>query len=339
MNIKIVLFFITTFFLWVMSTTAIAAEILDGPAARAILQAEVQTLVYQEKYDELERMANEFRATKARFIDGIWKLSLFYNSINLESSEKNDVQCTEYINKLEKWMKKYPDSLTAKVMTAFAFLTYGWRARGNDYANTVTEEGWKLLSERVEKAYRLVKDKPGKPSDDCPGRYYMLLQVAQYQSWSKNKYDALFREAVTFEPGYHAYYIVRAHSLMQRWGGAKGEWQKFAEDAVKLTPKHEGMGIYARILRVMWNYKEFKDFKDPLVSWAKMKQGFIDMERAYLNSSYNFNSFCMFACIAEDKETARKLFQQIGNTPYTEAWKGRANFEKWRRWAMTEQEK
>ncbi len=333
-------------FLWIImllhlfmlsNVTSFATEALeDFPAVQIILCAKVQSLVYQEKYDELEKMAKEFRTTKAQSTGGGWKLAIFYNSIDFRSADKNDVQCNEYISKLEKWMRKYPDSLAARIMTANAWIAYGWRARGGGWANTVSEEGWRLFHERVEKAYKLLKDKPADPSGDCPGRYYLLLQVAQAQSWDKERCATLFHEAVTFEPGYYAFYMMRAFSLAQRWGGEKGEWQKFAEKAIKLTPQNEGMGIYTRILRYMWSREEFKDFKDPSISWSKMKQGFIDMERVYPNSSYNLNSFCMFACIADDKETARALFLRIGNTPKTEVWKGRANFEKWRRWAASE---
>ncbi len=333
MKTKITLFFVLSFLLWLIFTTAIEAKLLDGPAAKNILLTEVQKLLYQEKYDELEKMANEFRTTKAQFIGGGWKLAYFYSVIDLSATNKNDVECSEYLHKLAKWMQKYPDSITPKIATSNAWLTYAWRARGNDYANTVTEQGWKLMRERVEKAYELVKDKPLKPSGDCPGRYYILIKIAGVQGWDRQKYEALFREAVSFEPWFHAYYIEKAAYLMPRWGGKEGEWQRFAAEAVKLTPKSEGMGIYTRILRIMWEYREFKDFNDTSVSWVKMKQGFLDMERVYPNSLYNLNYFCMFACIAEDKETARNLFNKIGNTPYAEVWKGRANFEKWRKWA------
>jgi len=312
-------------------------EILDGPIAQKKIEREVQLLFEQEKFDELEKMANEFRINKTKFPDGVWKLTYFYMSFDLFETNKNDVQCNEYIRNLEKWMSKHPNSITAKIAAGNAWLTYAWKARGGDYANTVAEQGWKLMHDRLEKAYQLVKDNPLEPLMDCQGRYHALMRIAMGQGWDREKFDALFREAVSFEPGFYSYYMVKAHYIMPRWGGFKGEWQQFAEDAVKMTPESEGMGMYTRILRSMWGYnKEFKDFNDPSVSWVKMKQGFLDMEKAYPDSFYNLNSFCLFACIAGDKETAKSLFKKIGKIPYTEAWYGRSNFEKWRRWAGIE---
>jgi hypothetical protein len=323
--------FVLIFLLLSMNTTAFTAEILDGPEAQTELKTKVQTLLDQEKYDELEKMANEFRTTKAQFVGGGWKLVCFYYTFIFSGT--TDAQRYESISKLEKWMAKYSHSLTARIATAQAWQCFGWKARGAGWANEVTEEGWKLLRERVEKAYKLVKEKPLAPLSDCPGRYHILLTIARLQGWNREKYDALFQEAVSFEPGYHVYYMEKAWHVTPRWGGAKGEWQEFAEEAVKLMPKSEGMGIYTRILRMLWGSNEFKDFSDPSVSWEKMKQGFLDMERGYPNSLYNLNYFCMFACIAKDRETARTLFKKIGNTPYAWVWKGRSNFEKWRKWA------
>jgi hypothetical protein len=325
--------FVAIFMSLLLVKNGSAIEIDDGPIAQKILSRDTQLLFDQEKFDELEKMANEFRIARAQVIDGGWKLARFYNSFDLSETNKNDVQCEENINKLEKWMSKYPHSMTAKIATSNAWLTYAWKARGGGYANTVTEQGWNLMRERVRKAYQLLRDKPIKPSRDCPGRYYILIKIARAQGWSKEKYDALFHEAVSFDPGFHAYYMEKAFYITPRWGGYDGEWQQFAEEAVKLTPKSEGMGIYTRILRSMWVMKEFKDFNDPSVSWSKMKQGFLDMEKANPNSLYNLNSFCLFACIAGDKETAKALFKKIGKIPYTEAWGGRSNFNKWRRWA------
>lgn len=334
MKVKLMLIFTCLFYFGLSFTTAHAIKILDSPIAQEKLEIEVNVLLNQEKYDELEKMADNFRTTKAKNIGGGWELAMFYNAINING--KNEVQVNEYINKLEKWMKKYPDSVTAKVASAYVWVYFAWRARGRGYANTVTEQGWKLMNKRIERAYQLVKNKPLKSANDCPGRYSVLMKIAKAQSWNKFERNSLFQEAISFEPGYHVYYLQRAEDLMPRWFGEEGEWQHFAENAIKLTPKTEGMGIYARILRFMWEYNEFKDFKDPRISWPKMKQGFIDMDRSYPNSPYNLNYYCMFACIAEEKETARKLFERIDNKPYINVWKGRANFERWRRWARTE---
>ena len=311
-----------------VSTQVAFAEMMDGEVARKKLITEVRTLLHQEKYNELESMAKKYRKDKTRFPDGGWKIATFY-----EAFTEAYYGWDELFRNLDTWLKKYPNSITARVVAGEAWLSFAWQARGSGYANTVKEEGWKLKRERVAKAYEMVKNSPSDSSKDCMSRYGLLLSIAQAQGWDRERYEELFKKAVSFEPSYHSYYTKKAYYLLPRWYGEEGEWGKFANEAVKLTPTSEGMGIYTRILRMAWSVNEFKEFREPDISWKKMKQGFLDIERKYPNSPSNLNYFCMFACIAGDKETAKQLFKRIGDEPYVEVWKGRSNFEKWQIWA------
>ncbi len=309
-------------------STSVYSEIADGVIARNKLSVDVRVLLHEEKYEELEKIANEFRTGKTRFPDGGWKIRQFYRPFG-----NPYYGWGELFRNLDRWLKKYPNSVTARVATAEAWSSFAWEARGKDYARTVTEEGWKLMRERMAKAYDLVKNPPDDPSKDCVHRYHLLLWIANAQGWDRQKYEELFQKAITFEPLYYTYYLDKAYYLLPRWHGEEGEWQRFANEAVNLTPKSEGMGIYTRILIQIWAFNEFTAFREPDISWKKMKQGFLDIERNYPNSMQNLNAFCMFACIAGDKETARGLFKRIGNMPYAEVWSGRSNYEKWRKWA------
>ncbi len=311
-----------------MNTRVSSAEIVDGVIARKKLQSDVRVLLHEEKYEELEKMANVFRMGKMRFPDGGWKIHQFYKAFG-----DPYYGWSELFRNIDRWVKKYPNSVTARVAAGTAWSDFAWAARGGGYAKTVTEEGWKLMRERMAKAYDLVKNQPDDPSRDCMERYSLLLWIVHSQGGDRQKYEALFQKAISFEPLYYTYYLGKAFYLLPRWYGEEGEWQRFADEAIKLTPKSEGMGIYTRILIKIWGHKEFTAFREPDISWEKMKQGFLDIERNYPNSMQNLNAFCMFACIAGDKETARGLFKRIGNMPYTEVWSGRSNYEKWRKWA------
>lgn len=315
-------------FLLTACTHIASNEIKDGTVARNKLRADVRMLLHHEKYDELESMAHKFQKDKTRFPDGGWKLSTFYNAFT-DAYYGWD----ELFRNLDVWSKKYPDSVAQRIAGGEAWLSFAWTARGSGYANTVTEEGWRLKRERVVKAYEMVKNPPDDPSRDCVHRYRVLLAIARAQSWDRQEYENVFQKAVLMEPSYTGYYIEKATYLLPRWHGDAGDWQKFANEAVKLTPPHEGMTMYTWILMNLWMMDEFKKFREPDISWEKMKQGFYDIEHNYPNSPYMLNYFCMFASIAGDKDTARGLFKRIGDEPYVEVWKGRSNFIKWQRWA------
>lgn len=323
--------FVSLLFVILFNASLSTAEMRNYYDSRSKLQKEVRTLLHEQKFSELENMADKFRTEKTRFPDGGWKISAFYLSFEDPYYGWDDL-----LQNLDIWLKLYPNSITARVATGNVWCAYAWAARGSGYADTVTEKKWNLFNDRINKAYEYVKNPPADSSKDCMHRYYVLLLIGRAQGWNRQKYEALFQKAVSFEPSYYANYFAEVFYLLPRWHGNDGEWQKFADEAVKLTPKSEGMTIYTRILMYVWAQDEFKEFHEPDISWKKMKQGFRDIDRNYPNSSFISNLFCMFACIAGDKDTAVKLFKRIGNEPDFDVWRGQANFYKWQRWAETD---
>ncbi len=309
-------------------------QVTDGPIARNQLKSTVQNLLYQEKFDVLDGMAQEFRKTKARFPEGLWKLQFFYEG--LVPKDKSPEGWKNYLAIVGKWFEKSPDSITARVAAGSAWEEYGAYVRGKGYADTVTEEMWRVLGESFQKAYGLLENKPSDPTEDCPERYATLLNIARVQGWPRPQFEALFHEAVTFEPTYYPFYLLKARYLLPRWHGEEGEWQQFAKDAISLTPESEGKSVYMRIVGSFLIPVDITSFSDPGISWSLLKQGYLDVERNFPGSRWNLNMFCKYACKAGDKETAKELFKRIGDKPYIEAWGTRTEFEQWRKWAGDE---
>jgi hypothetical protein len=245
-------------------------------------------------------MAHEFRKTNATFPEGGWKLEFFYEGFD-SPLDKTPEGWTRFMAKFDKWLKTQPESVTARTAAGTAWASYGWESRGSGYANTVSKEGWKLLAERVNKALSLLSVKPARKEDDCPERYNKLLVLGKALSWNRSKYESLFSEAVAFKPDYLLYYLNKSDYLLPKWHGEEGEWQQFALDAVKLTPKKYGYTVYSRILWGAWEGKDLTSFDQQGISWPLMKQGFLDIEAMYADSPWNLNNFCRFACFAGDK--------------------------------------
>ena len=57
-----------------------------------------------------------------------------------------------HLARLEKWRAQYPQSITVYTTLAATYVNYAWQARGNGYANTVTDEGWQLFRDRIHQA-------------------------------------------------------------------------------------------------------------------------------------------------------------------------------------------
>ena len=321
-------FTVTTVFDALGATELQPSDIAD---TRTELVAEVQQIFQAGDYARLEKMADELRRTKARFKEGTWKLTRFYEGSIPGSRETDEAKWKEWFDKIAAWKKMFPDSITEPVVEAEGLTHYAWVARGCGFANTVTDEGWRLMSERLAQARQVLETAAKKPAR-CPGWYAAMQLVALGQGWDLEKYDRLFKEAVSKEPTYYEYYHKKAYYLEPKWHGKPGDAERFAEEAAKVDDPGEGMAIYARIA---WSYRKPSElFRETQFQWSKMKQGFLDIEKSYPDSTWNLNNFCRFACAAGDKETARALFQRIGDKPDIHAWQSPGRYEAAKRWAF-----
>lgn len=309
------------------------AEALDGPIMERAFSSEIRTLFDKEDFSSLEKIAYDLRKGKSRFPSGTWKLRYFYSGLEAPHVS-NLAEWEELGKKTFRWTQAFPKSVTAQVAMGNFWLSFAWEARGTGYAKEVTEEGWKLWRERIEKAYHVLKAGPVDSKNDCPGRIEALLKVGQAMGWKRKTYDTIFQSGIVLEPSYDGFYLTKANYLMPRWFGEAGEWQKFAEKSVQFTPPSEGETMYTRIAWAMHKYYGTDFFGAEVgIEWQRMKQGFLDISKNFPDSAWNLNNFCKFACLAGDREVARPLFEKIGENPYIEAWESYYNFEKWRGWA------
>ena len=106
-------------------------------------------------------------------------------------------------------MSTKPSSVTARIALAGAYANYAWEARGSDYADTVTKNGWKLFAQPIDKAKEILEEASTLKAK-CPHWYVVMQRVALAESWDLARATALLDQAVAFEPDYYYYY--RAHA-------------------------------------------------------------------------------------------------------------------------------
>jgi hypothetical protein len=191
----------------------------------------IHTLFQQEKFETLDQMAAAARSTKARLPGGFWTLHILYGALTLPSAGTYDAsenEWTKHLERLQRWVAQHPDSITARVALGAAQLQYAWRARGGGYADSVTEDGWRLFHERAEVAAKTLMDASSLQAK-CPEWYLAMQLTARALGQSKEMQTAIFEKAVAFEPDYHYFYRAQAEMLMPKWEGEDGEMAAFAQ--------------------------------------------------------------------------------------------------------------
>jgi hypothetical protein len=264
-------------------------------------QLEARAYLYQEKFAELESMASEIRSRKERFPGGSWKLNSFYTGLGGPNDGDNTPQSEweMHINKLRKWLSQSPDSITAHVGLAEALLNYAWQARGNGFSNTVTPEGGQVYVKFSAMAEEVLND-ARRLSEKCPHWYVSMLRIAQGMGWDLASFDKLFDEAVALEPTYYYYYRVKAMNLLPRWHGQPGEWEQFIDEAARKMGGKQGAILYYLITSHLQFFYGTSYFEKSQVSWPKMKEGYIALEKTYGTDEEKMNEVCRLSMMAHD---------------------------------------
>ena len=316
-NLKLAIFSICV---W----TAVSGTSQAQPSSDRPFEAEayvVRSKLFAGLIDDLEKQATEAKSKNATLSDGQPKLAAFYSGVAscISDCQRFETEAAWKLKygRISDWLKKYPNSTSAKVAEASYFVGYAWFARGRGYASTVKEDAWPLFRERIETARTKLEALTGADRND-PGWYASMLQVAVAQGWPTEKFETVYAEGAKRFPTYTDLYFVAALYFTPKWGGSQTAFNEFVEQVVANTKSQLGETMYAR---VNWAYSSRDMFVTRKADWGRMKVGFQRIMRDYPDP-WNANNYAKFACMAGDMKTFSELAKQIGEKPLEAAWFG-----------------
>jgi hypothetical protein len=285
----------------------------------------IAQLLKQEKFADLDCLADAARAGKTRFSGGGWKLRNIY--IGLDSPQPGHPTQEDWLRHMELvqlWGKRNPSSVAAPIALAESYASYAWDARGDGFSNSVSESGRRLFGERMAKG-KAILDENSALAGKCPDWYIAMQKVAEGQSWDLPRVTALFQQAVKFEPDYSYYYRIYSNYLLPKWSGEEGDAARFAEDTANQVGGKAGDILYFQIaegILCACQEPEFDHF-----SWPRLQSGFAALEKKYGVSMFLVNSFALMASKSSDWVVADAAFKRIGDNWSEDKWSTEAWFK------------
>jgi hypothetical protein len=213
---------------------------------------------------------------------------------------------------------------------------FWWTTHGRTYANKVTNRGWELMRERLAGA-RQILDKLTSGVERDPFAMLVLMRVAHGEGWPKADFDALMDTAHKAEPKFWGYDVQRALSLLPRWYGEPGDWEKYAEEC-EARAGSLGPEAYTRVVISMSDYYD-NVFKETKASWERTKKGFQQMISEYSESREILHEAALLANKAQDRAFAKELFKKIGTGYSPTVWNDPLRFQATKEWAESEDSK
>jgi hypothetical protein len=282
-----------------------------------------------ENFGQLEAVIQALRAKDTHY-QGMSGRHLYYSELS-HPEDLTDQSWEQHIKHLKNWLKARPDSPTPHIVLAGAWTELAWAARGSGYANTVTSDGWKKFTERIESASKLLEAAVDeKPAD--PEVYVNLITLAKARDWSREQTFAALEKGIKLDSECSSLYEQMAVYLEPQWHGRPGDVQRFAADMRKRFGGELGDAIYFRIAceRVADLGDGF--FSDSNFLYDELLPGIRILLRDYPESGYYFNAACQMACLANDKKLARLMLARLDPaTFWSVVWKSYARIEHWRR--------
>lgn len=298
----------------------------DPNSPSDVFSKQIQALLMTRDFNAIEKLADEARIKKERVSGGYWKIDDLYEPLaniyaDRPAQELSDELWINRIELLKQWKESLPDSITARIALAQAYINYGGFTRGGGYANTVSKEANQLLQERLELAETELREAKQLKAK-CPRLYRNILFLAMVRGIEKDRFEKIYEEAINSEPNYLQYYLVKSEYLTPKWNGEPGDWQNFIDalpSKVATLKTDESDLIYFVVvanklkdmsLRQNWG----------AISKERMQKGLSDMEEKYGTDKLRLNQYALYTCIVRDIPNGKNTFEKIGNNFDKNVW-------------------
>jgi hypothetical protein len=292
----------------------------------------LRTQLEQERFKVLDDVAAAERMGRTRFPGGGWKLHTFYAAIESPKGKTptTEAEWADFLDQMKRWTAQQPDSITAQVSLAYAYLNYA-RQTPSAMGPSSTQEGKRVFDERLKLAETVLNQSYNLPAK-CPEWYYVMLQVGRTKGWEIEDLTTLFQRAIAFDPEYYYYYQEQALNLTPKWHGKEGDVEKFTAESANKTGGKAGDILYWLITQSIVSNRELGNGPQQFV-WSRALLGYQGLVEQYGASSLRQNQLAQMAARFGDYTVTDETLTQIGDRWDEATWGTKEYFDKVKAWA------
>jgi hypothetical protein len=217
--------------------------------------------------------------------------------------------------------KARPHSALAFGFKGAFYIDYAWEARGNGWASSVTEQGWTLMTQRLDIArqnleYAWKLD----PNDSFAAT--KMLSVNLGQSSTREEMELWFKRAITANPDNVSAYEAKMYYLQPRWFGEEQDMRDFGHECVakvrasKNCPEEIALQIMRAHDMLSDDYQREKGSADGYWQRADVRKDIQDaftlvLERRPKNSILR-SKYAKYLTLAHEYGKAKEQFDLLG---------------------------
>lgn len=226
-------------------------------------------------------------------------------------------------------IERYSDVAEAQLLLGEAGITDAWRARGGGYADSVTEEGWRLFDQRLRKSDRALR-RAWQLDPTLPEVPWKMITVCLGLGHPRPEMEKWFDRARNLSSGWYDLYSAKGQFLMPKWHGSVSEVLKFGRECLTDTNAvgrtrlmivdfHEELEAYHRPHDASTGERSRRGnrtyFRDPRV-WNDIRSAFEVFFHEVPDSAGWHHNYALHAWRAEDWKTLNAEIPKLGPINY-----------------------
>ena len=198
----------------------------------------------------------------------------------------------------------FKDSSFALLAKGRAYLTYAWMARGSGYADTVSENGWQLLTERLQiAADALERAWAANPQD--PSICLEMMHVELGQGKNRNRLETWFNRGMKLNPSSYNIWYAKLEYLRPRWYGSIPEMVTFGWESMTNSDWADSVRLglanaHYEASREMPDREQMKAYLQKTNVWSDIRTNFEYFFKLYPQQTGYRHNYARFAQRAGD---------------------------------------
>jgi hypothetical protein len=232
----------------------------------------------------------------------------------------------------EQLRKARPESPMPLILEGAVYTSYAWDARGGGWANTVTEDGWKKMHERLDVAEKALTEAWKKNPDD-PAAPTLMLGVELGQGKGRAVMETWYKRAMEADPDHFAACGKKMYYLEPKWHGSPEDMLGFGRELLaggnwdarlpfKLVDAHLTLAGYADDKQKKADY-----YKDEAV-WKDLRAVYEGYLKRHPESDWDRTFYAKLACWCGHWTEAKAQFDKLGEKAIVGAFADRAEMDR-----------
>jgi hypothetical protein len=293
----------------------------DELAERKAIDRALQPFYHQQQFGQLEAMADDLRTSKARTGSGVWKLTVFYSTLQWLNSEDFVASYPNGSNwkKLEAWIAATPTAPTPHILKAFAFKSLAMMSGRRIAEGALPHSGWRPDAAYLKEARKVLEDAKSFAARD-PHYYAVLVDLMPAEGADLQDILVVHAEATAREPLYYQTHFAVFEHLLVATANSDVMASTFANTVYRATAAAEGEAVYARLY-----WMAFQRVYGPAIfemapiDWDRMRKGLGLVVKSY-PTGWNAQHSALFACLKGDQPMAHEMLGVTSDPPIAELW-------------------